>query len=183
MCRLNSARPLEAPVLDFRPSPHFPVMWLPDFINRKLASGEGRKKLMQDCVCSIFTNPSQRVGELSALVSLNSTRIRELAQIYLSLITNLWHICPCANPFFFPVIITVLCKSIESEVRRISSFFSLQSSPKFRTNTRELSLNDTKLRGDLCEISCLPNRNFGWTKFHRRENSRLRKFGKTKFRW
>ena len=145
---------------------------------------------MQDCGCSIFTNPSQRGVELSAVLSLNSTRIWELSQIYLSVFTNLWHICRgqiCVNPLFLPAISTLLCKSNESEVRRISSYVLSKVrrnfATKFPTNTRELSLNDTKFRGDLCEISCLRKRNFGWTKFHRSENLRLRKFGKTKFHW
>ena len=58
---------------------------------------------------------------------------------------------------FFLVTSTVLCKSNESEVRQILSFVLAKVrrnlATNFRTNTRELSLNDTKSRGDLCEIS------------------------------
>ena len=55
--------------------------------------------------------------------------------------------------------ITVLCKRNESEVRQISSFVLAECSRifamKFRRNTRELLLNETKFRWDLFEISCL----------------------------
>ena len=71
------------------------------------------------------------------------------------------------------IFIIIMCKSNESEVRRISSFVL----------THELSLNDTKFRGYLCEISCLRKRNFDLTKFRRSENSRLPNFATTKFRW
>lgn len=57
----------------------------------------------------------------------------------------------------FLVTSEVLCKSNESEVRQISSFVLSKVrrnfATNFRTNTRELSLHDTKSRGDLCEIS------------------------------
>ena len=71
------------------------------------------------------------------------------------------------------IFIIIMCKSNESEVRRISSFVL----------THEFSLNDTKFRGYLCEISCLRKRNFGFTKFRRSENSRMPNFAKTKSRW
>ena len=67
---------------------------------------------------------------------------------------------------------TALCKSNKSEVRWISSFVL----------THEFSLNDTKFRGYLCEISCLRKRNFGLAKLRRSENSRLRNLRKTNFR-
>ena len=70
------------------------------------------------------------------------------------------------------IFIIIMCKSNESEVRRISSFVL----------THEFSLNDTKFRGYLCEISCLRKRNFGFTKFCRSENSRMPNFAKTKSR-
>ena len=64
---------------------------------------------------------------------------------------------------------TVLCKRNEKEVRRITSFVLAKVrrnfAKKFRTNARELSLNDGKFRGDLSEISCLRKRSVGRTKF------------------
>ena len=49
------------------------------------------------------------------------------------------------------------CARSESEVRRISSFVLAKGrghfATKFRTNTRELSLNDTKFRVYVREIS------------------------------
>ena len=51
-----------------------------------------------------------------------------------------------------------------------------------RNFARPLSLNVTKFRGDLCEISCLRKRNFGLTKLRRSENSRFRNLRKRKFR-
>ena len=62
-----------------------------------------------------------------------------------------------------------MCKSNESEVRRISSFVL----------THELSLNDTKFRGYLCEISCLRKRNFAGAKIHACQISRQRNFADT----
>ena len=60
--------------------------------------------------------------------------------------------------------ITVLCKRNESEVRQISSFVLAECSRifamKFRRNTREPLLNETKFRWDLFEISCLRKRKF-----------------------
>ena len=57
---------------------------------------------------------------------------------------------------FFLVMSAVLCKR-ESEVRQISSFVLAKVrrsfATNFRTKTRELSLNDTKSRGDLSENS------------------------------
>ena len=77
---------------------------------------------------------------------------------FYKLVTHLPRANLCKS-IFFPVIITVLCKSNEREVRQISSYVLSKVrrnfATKFHTNTRELSLNDTKLRGDLCEISCL----------------------------
>ena len=144
---------------------------------------------MQDCGCSIFTNPSQRGVELSAVLSLNSTRIWELSQTYLSVFTNLWHICPgqiCANPFFLPAIITLLCKSNESEVRRISSCvlskarfaeISPRNFPRTLANfrmTRNFAEIFAKFRVYVSEISV--ERNFTGAKIRACENSEKRNF-------
>ena len=145
---------------------------------------------MQDCGCSIFTNPSQRGVELSAVLSLNSTRIWELSQIYLSVFTNLWHICRgqiCANPFFLPAIITLLCKSNESEVRRISSYvlsiarfaeISPRNFPRtlanFRWMTRNFAEIFAKFRVYVSEISV--ERNFTGAKIRACESSEKRNF-------
>ena len=128
---------------------------------------------MQDCSCSIFTNLSQREVELSAVLSLNSTRIRELAQIYLSVFTNLWHICwgqICANPFFLPVIMTVLCKSNESDVRRDFA----RTLANFRWMTRNFAEIFAKFRVYVSEISV--ERDFTGAKICGCESSEKRNF-------
>ena len=57
---------------------------------------------------------------------------------------------------FFLATSAVLCKSNESEVRQISSFVLAKVrrnfAKNFRTNTSELSLNDTKSLGDLAKF-------------------------------